>query len=131
MPAKKAVQKPEIVKPLTTVETSIKTKALMTSKKRPIVKAVSGSVSKMRMGFTIALAKPNTRAATMRAAAPANAMPSTPKLETHRERAVGHKKKKKGRRFGMTKCFLKKYAFDLTSRGRLNSRPGALKSQFY
>ena len=72
MPAKKAVQKPEIVKPLTTVETSIKTSALITSKKRPIVNAVSGSVSKMRMGFTIALAKPNTRAATMRAAAPSN-----------------------------------------------------------
>jgi len=72
MPAKKAVQKPEIVKPLTTAETSIKTSALMTSKKRPIVKAVSGSVSKTRMGFTIALAKPNTRAATMSAAASSN-----------------------------------------------------------
>ena len=72
MLAKKAVQKLEIVKPLTTAETSINTKALITSKKRPIVKAVSGSVSKMRMGLTIALAKPNTRAATMSAAVSSN-----------------------------------------------------------
>ena len=63
MLAKNAVQKLEIVKPLTTAETSIKTNALITSKKRPIVTTVSGSVNKISNGLTIALAKPNSRAA--------------------------------------------------------------------
>ena len=63
MLAKKAVQKLEIVKPLTTAETSINTKALITSKKRPIVTTVNGSVKRMSKGLTIALANPNRRAA--------------------------------------------------------------------
>ena len=63
MLAKNAVQKLEIVKPLTTAETSINTIALMTSKKRPIVTTVSGNVKRINNGFTIALAKPKRRAA--------------------------------------------------------------------
>ena len=63
MLAKSAVQKLEIVKPLTTAETSIRTKALITSKKRPMVTTVNGSVKRMSNGLTIALAKPKSRAA--------------------------------------------------------------------
>ena len=63
MLAKKAVQKLEIVKPLTTAETSIKTKALITSKNKPIVTTVSGNVNSINNGLTMALAKPKSRAA--------------------------------------------------------------------
>ena len=63
MLAKNAVQKLEIVKPLTTAETSINTKALITSKKIPMVNTVKGSVKRISRGLTIALAKPNSRAA--------------------------------------------------------------------
>lgn len=62
--AKKAVQKLEIVKPLTTVETSMSTNALITSKNSPIVRTVSGRVKKINRGLTTALAKPSSRAAT-------------------------------------------------------------------
>ena len=65
MLAKKAVQKLEIVKPLTTAETSINTKALITNKNRPIVTTVSGNVNRISKGLTIALAKPNRSAAMM------------------------------------------------------------------
>ena len=64
--AKKAVQKLEIVKPLTREETSINTKALITNKNRPMVRTVSGKVNRMSSGLTIALAKPKSRAATKR-----------------------------------------------------------------
>ena len=63
MLAKNAVQKLEIVKPLTTAETSIKTKALITSKKRPMVTTVNGNVKRTSKGLTIALANPKRRAA--------------------------------------------------------------------
>ena len=63
MLAKNAVQKLEIVKPLTKAETNINTKALITSKNRPIVTTVNGSVKRMSKGLTIALAKPRSRAA--------------------------------------------------------------------
>ena len=63
MLAKNAVQKLEIVKPLTTAETSINTKALITSRKRPIVTTVNGSVKRTNSGLTIAFAKPRSRAA--------------------------------------------------------------------
>ncbi len=66
MLAKNAVQKLEIVKPLTTAETSINTKALITSKNKPIVTTVSGSVNTISKGLTIALAKPKSRAAIKR-----------------------------------------------------------------
>jgi hypothetical protein len=63
MLAKSAVQKLEIVKPLTTADTSIRTKALMTNKNRPIVITVNGSVNKISNGLTIALANPRSSAA--------------------------------------------------------------------
>ena len=63
MLAKNAVQKLEIVKPLTKAETSINTRALITSKNRPIVTTVSGRVKRMSKGLTMALAKPKSRAA--------------------------------------------------------------------
>ena len=63
MLAKKAVQKLEIVKPLTTADTSIKTKALITSKNKPMVTTVRGSVNRISNGFTMALANPKSRAA--------------------------------------------------------------------
>ena len=63
MLAKSAVQKLEIVKPLTTAETSIKTKALMTSKNKPIVTTVKGKVNRMSNGLTMALANPRSSAA--------------------------------------------------------------------
>lgn len=64
MLAKNAVQKLEIVKPLTIEETSISTRALTTSKNSPIVRTVSGSVNRINKGFTTALANPSSRAAT-------------------------------------------------------------------
>lgn len=75
MLAKNAVQKLEIVKPLTTAETSINTKALITNKKRPIVTTVSGNVKRMSNGLTIALAKPKSRAAMRRDAPSAKRKP--------------------------------------------------------
>ena len=63
MLAKNAVQKLEIVKPLTTADTSINTKAFTTNKKRPKVNTVNGNVSNISRGFTMALAKPSSRAA--------------------------------------------------------------------
>ena len=63
MLAKKAVQKLEIVKPLTTADTSINTKALITNRNRPIVTTVKGRVKRTSKGFTIALANPSSRAA--------------------------------------------------------------------
>jgi len=65
MLAKKAVQKLEIVKPLTTADTSINTKALITSKNRPKVTTVSGNVNRISKGLTTALAKPRRSAAIM------------------------------------------------------------------
>ena len=63
MLAKNAVQKLEIVKPLTTAETSISTKAFTTSRNNPMVRTVSGRVKRINKGFTTALAKPSSRAA--------------------------------------------------------------------
>jgi len=61
--AKKAVQKLEIVNPLTKADTSINTNALITNKNNPIVNTVKGRVNKMSKGLTMALAKPSNRAA--------------------------------------------------------------------
>ena len=75
MLAKNAVQQLEIVKPLTTAETSINTRALITSRKRPIVTTVSGSVKRTNNGLTIALAKPRSRAAIIKEPPSANRKP--------------------------------------------------------
>lgn len=66
MLAKKAVQKLDIEKPLTTEETNISTNAFTTSKNNPIVRTVSGRVSRINNGFTMALANPSNRAAISR-----------------------------------------------------------------
>ena len=63
MLAKNAVQKLEIVKPLTTEETNMSTKALTTSKNNPMVRTVSDSVKRINSGLTTALANPSRSAA--------------------------------------------------------------------
>lgn len=63
MLAKNAVQKLEIVKPLTTAETNIRTRAFTTNRNNPMVSTVSGSVNRINKGFTTALANPSNRAA--------------------------------------------------------------------
>ena len=75
MLAKKAVQKLEIVKPLTSADTNISTKALTTSKNNPIVTIVNGRVNRMSKGFTTALAKPSINAAISREPPSANLRP--------------------------------------------------------
>ena len=63
MLAKSAVQKLEIVKPLTTADTIMRTNALTTSRNNPMVRTVSGSVKRINKGFTTAFANPSSRAA--------------------------------------------------------------------
>jgi len=60
--AKNAVPKLLIVNPFTIDEIKSKTRALITSKKRPKVKNVRGSVNAINIGLKIALAKPRKRA---------------------------------------------------------------------
>lgn len=62
MLAKNAVQKPEILNPGTSAETSIIITALITSKKSPNVTSVSGIVRIMTMGRMTALTRPNSNA---------------------------------------------------------------------
>ena len=50
MLAKKTVQNPEMLKPRISFATSIRSKALMTNRKRPKVIIVKGSVNTMRPG---------------------------------------------------------------------------------
>ena len=64
MLAKKAVQNPETLKPLTSDATSKIISALITSKNRPKVSSVSGKVNRINKGRTIAFAKPNNKADT-------------------------------------------------------------------
>lgn len=77
-----------MVKPLTREETSINTRALMTSKNNPIVNTVSGNVNKMRSGFTIALANPSNRAAIKSDPPSAKRKPLKIWLATHRDKEV-------------------------------------------
>ena len=60
--AKNAVQKLETLKPFTILATSRIIMALITSRKNPSVRKVSGKVSMIRMGRRRALAKPSIRA---------------------------------------------------------------------
>jgi hypothetical protein len=73
--AKKAVQKLEIVNPLTSADTSINTNALTTNRNNPMVTIVNGSVKTMSKGFTTALAKPKSKAAINRDPPSANFRP--------------------------------------------------------
>ena len=75
MLAKNAVQKLEIVKPLTTAETNIKTKALITKRNSPMVTTVNGKVKRISKGLTMAFAKPRRRAAMMSDPPSANRRP--------------------------------------------------------
>ena len=75
MLAKNAVQKLEIVKPLTRAETSINTKALMTKRNSPMVTTVSGKVKRISNGLTMAFAKPSSSAAMMSEPPSANRSP--------------------------------------------------------
>lgn len=60
--AKNAVQNPDTLKPDTNEDTRRIISALITSRKNPKVKIVSGMVSKMTTGLMIALAKPSSNA---------------------------------------------------------------------
>ena len=75
MLAKKAVQKLEIVNPLTSADTNINTNALTTNRNNPMVTIVNGRVNRMSRGFTTALAKPSINAAISREPPSANLSP--------------------------------------------------------
>ena len=60
--AKKAVQNPDTLKPDTTDDTRSIISALITSRKKPKVKIVSGIVSRMTTGLMIAFASPSNSA---------------------------------------------------------------------
>ncbi len=62
MLAKKAVQNPETLKPDTIDDTKSIISALITNRKNPKVKIVSGIVSQMTTGLMIALANPSKSA---------------------------------------------------------------------
>ena len=86
--AKKAVQKPEMLNPPTTLATSWSSSALITRINKPSVSSVSGRVRKTSSGRRTALAKPSSRAATISAEVPEKRMPLKTRLAPHRERAV-------------------------------------------
>lgn len=62
MLAKKAVQNPDTLKPDTIDDTKSIISALITNRKNPKVKIVSGIVSQMTTGLMIALANPSKSA---------------------------------------------------------------------
>ncbi len=75
MLAKKAVQKPDTMKPWTSEETSSIMSALITNRNRPNVTRVNGSVRKTSTGLTIAFANPSSKAETTNEDVSANLMP--------------------------------------------------------
>ena len=88
MLAKKAVQKPEILKPPTSLDTSNNIKALMTSRKKPSVTKVSGKVRTTSSGRSRALAKPSSKAEMISDEVLEKRMPLNSRLATHRENEV-------------------------------------------
>ena len=88
MLAKKAVQNPDTLKPDTTDDTKSIINALITSRKNPKVKIVSGMVSKMTTGLMIALARPSRSADINSDCLLENEMPWNMKPATHSDRAV-------------------------------------------
>jgi hypothetical protein len=88
MLAKNAVQNPDTLKPDTTDETRSIINALITSRKNPKVKMVSGIVSKMTIGLMIALARPNKSADINNDRLLENVMPRNKKPATHSDSAV-------------------------------------------
>ena len=75
MLAKNAVQNPDTLNPDTTEDTSNIIIALITSRKKPKVKIVSGMVSKITIGLMIALARPSSNADMSRDCLLENEMP--------------------------------------------------------
>ncbi len=88
MLAKKAVQKPDTLKPDTTEDTRSIINALITSRKNPNVKIVSGMVSKMTIGLMTALARPSRSADINNDCLLENEMPWNMNPATHRDSAV-------------------------------------------
>lgn len=86
--AKKAVQNPDTLKPGTTDDTRSIISALITSRKNPKVKIVSGMVSKMTTGLMIALARPNRSADINSDCLLENEMPLNMMPATHSDSAV-------------------------------------------
>lgn len=85
---KKAVQNPDTLKPGTTDDTRSIINALITSRKNPKVKIVSGMVSKMTAGLMIALAKPSMSADINSDCLLENEIPWNMKPATHNDSAV-------------------------------------------
>jgi hypothetical protein len=88
MLAKKAVQKPDTLKPGTIDETRSIISALITSKKSPKVSTVSGIVSQMTTGLMMALDNPSKSAATSKDCFVENEIPWNMKLAIHSDNAV-------------------------------------------
>ena len=88
MLAKKAVQNPDTLKSGTADDTRSIISALITSRKNPKVKIVSGIVRKMTTGLMIALASPSRSADINRDCLLENEMPLNMKLATHSDSAV-------------------------------------------
>src|SRR5674476_1048627 len=88
MLAKKAVQKLEALKPLTSDATSRIISALITSRNRPNVRNVSGKVKTTSSGFTMAFAKPSSSAETIKDDVSVNLIPAKMRLATQSESAV-------------------------------------------
>jgi len=70
-------QKPATTKPWMNEPTNQKSRPLITKMKRPSVRIVAGSVSRIRIGRITALTSPRTRAATSAAPKLATATPGT------------------------------------------------------
>ncbi len=86
--AKKAVQNPETLKPATIDETRSIISALITNRKTPKVRTVSGIVSQMTIGLMIALDSPSISAAIKSDCLFENEMPWNIKLAIHSDNAV-------------------------------------------
>jgi len=86
--AKKAVQKPESLKPLTNFATNIIISAFNTNTKKPSVTMVNGSVRKNKIGRTTAFTKPSSNAEISKDNLFENLMPLNNSLTTHNERLM-------------------------------------------
>ncbi|MCY1548035.1 hypothetical protein D9M68_841210 [compost metagenome] len=94
--AQNAVQNPSTLKPSTSLATSNSISALITSRNRPKLSSVKGSVSTTSSGLTTALARPSSRADTTSAEVLPNRMPLNRWLASHREKAVMAQWRRKG-----------------------------------
>src|SRR5512133_1277558 len=106
MLAKKAVQKLDTLKPDTRDATSRIISALITSRNRPKVKNVSGKVSTMSSGLTMALAKPSNSAEMIKEAVLLKRMPWNSRLAIQSAIAVMAQCRRKGERLLTMKVIL-------------------------